>query len=433
MKQQISRRRFLSGSAAALAASTLTPSLLSASVGKANYPTGKAEQCIMIWLGGGMGQIDTFDPKGLGDSRKKTPGSYYPSIKTAVKGVEVCEHLPRTADLMDRIAIVRSVHHDVVDEHGAATNRMHTGRPTSGTIVYPSIGSIVAHEKQPRNSGIPPYVIIGYPNASRGPGFLGAQYDYLYLTETSAGPAGLTRPANITDQRQRRRRELLAGLRENYNARHGEEELVKAYDTTIGRAFDLAGPKFMDVFNLDQEPRTLRESYGGEFGQRCLLARRLCQAGVRFVEVSHNLNFINGTGWDVHNEGIVNQHGLIRELDHAFATLITDLEQHHMLEKTLIVISGEFGRPGRFDNGGGRGHHSKAFSVVLAGGGLQLGRAVGETDDIAEKILHTPVSIPDLFATICCALSIDPSTHLYAGDRPVPITDMGKPVAELFG
>lgn len=429
--RHLSRRDFLAASAA-VAGSGLAPSLLSAA-GKAKYPTGKAEQCIMIWLGGGMGQIDTFDPKGLGDPKKKTAGSYYPSIKTAVKGLEVCEHLRRTADVMDRIAVVRTVHHDVVDEHGAATNRMHTGRPTTGTIVYPSIGSIVAHEKRSADTGIPPYVIIGYPNASRGPGFLGAESDFLYLTETAAGPAGLTRPADITDERQAQRRQLLRGLRENYNDRHAGDKLVQAYDTTIGRAFDLAGPKFMSVFNLDQEPRTLRESYGGEFGQRCLLARRLCQAGVRFVEVSHNLNFINGTGWDVHNEGILNQHGLIQELDHALATLIADLEAHDMFDKTLIVISGEFGRPGRFDNGGGRGHWAKAFSVGLAGGGLQLGRAVGETDEIAEKILHTPVSVPDLFATICCALSIDPSKNLYAGDRPVPITDMGKPIAELFG
>ena len=432
MTHEMNRRGFLAASAAAVAGSAFAPSLAAAAT-KAKYPRGKAEQCIMIWLGGGMGQIDTFDPKGLGDPRKKVAGSYYPSIKTAVKGVEVCEHLRRTADVMDRFALMRTVWHDVVDEHGAATNRMHTGRPTAGTIVYPSLGSIVAHEKEPRGSGIPPYVLIGYPNVSRGPGFLPAQYDYLYLTDTSAGPAGLTRPADITPDRQQRRDHLLNELRAGYVAEHGDEKLIKAYDTTIGRAADLAGPKFMSVFNLDEEPRTLRESYGGEFGQRCLLARRLCQSGVRFVEVSHNLNFINGTGWDVHKTGILQQHGLIQEMDQALAVLVLDLEKQNMLDQTLIVVSSEFGRPAGFDAEGGRGHHSKAFTVVLAGGGLRLGRAVGETDEKAEKILHTPVSVPDLFATICCTLGIDPSKNLYAGDRPVPITDMGKPAAELFG
>ena len=431
MKVHLSRRQFLAASAAVTGSGFVSP--LASGAVKAKYPVGKAEQCIMIWLGGGMGQIDTFDPKGLGDPKKKVAGSYYPAIDTAVKGVQVCEHLRRSADLMDRIAIMRTVYHDVVDEHGAATNRMHTGRPTTGTIVYPSLGSIVAHEKESRGSGIPPYVLIGYPNASRGPGFLGANHDFLYLLETSAGPAGLTRPSDISDKREQQRRELLSSLRKDYAKRNEGHELVENYDTMIGRAADLAGPKFMSVFNLDEEPRTLRDAYGGEFGQRCLLARRLCQSGVRFVEVSHNLNFINGTGWDVHNEGILNQHGLIQELDQALAALILDLEKQGMFDQTLIVISGEFGRPARFDAGGGRGHHSKAFSVVLAGGGLQLGRAVGETDELAEKIVHTPVSVPDLFATICCSLGIDPSKNLYAGDRPVPITDMGKPVAELFG
>jgi uncharacterized protein (DUF1501 family) len=176
----------------------------------------------------------------------------------------------------------------------------------------------------------------------------------------------------------------------------------------------------------------LRNSYGDEFGQRCLLARRLVQRGVRFIEVSFNLNFINGTGWDTHNQGQENQHILIQQLDAALATLVADLEKNKLLDKTLIVVSTEFGRPAQFDGGGGRGHHPGSFTVALAGGGLKTGQAVGVTDEMGMKIVEQPISVPDLFATIHCALGINPHKNLYAGDRPVPVTDHGQPVREVF-
>jgi hypothetical protein len=391
---------------------------------------GKAEHVISIWLGGGMGQIDTFDPKRKGDPKKRLSGSYYDSIETAVPDVRVCEHLPKLAGLMDRVTAVRSVHHEVIDEHAAATNRMHTGRPISGTVTYPSLGSIIAHERGAASDGAPPYVLIGYPNVTRGPGFLGTRDSYLYLTDTSQGPAGLTRPDGITPQQQSRREKLLSVLKRN--ADPTTDQRLLDYDSTIEQSLKLSGPEFMRVFKLDREPADLRNRYGGEFGQRCLLSRRLVERGVRFIEVSHNLNFLNGIGWDVHNEGILNQHKLIQELDTAVAALIADLEVKRMLDKTLIVITTEFGRPPEFDSGGGRGHQGTAFSCVLAGGGLSHCGAWGETDEIAKKIDSNPVSVPDFFATICAAVGIDYHKNLYDGDRPVPITDMGQPIAELF-
>jgi Protein of unknown function (DUF1501) len=395
-------------------------------------PRGNAEHCIFIWLGGGAGQIDTWDPKQLGDPKAKKAGSYYPAIETEIPGVQVCEHLGRCAKILDRFVLVRSVHHEVIDEHAAAVNRMHTGRPTTGTIVYPSIGSIVAHQRGTAGEGVPAYVLIGYPNVTRGPGFLGAKHSYIYLTDTESGPAGLSRAAEISDARQERREELLAKVRQGFLNRHERDAFVKQYDATLGEALRLAGPQFKRIFQLDQEPGSLREAYGGEFGQRCLLSRRLVQAGVRFIEVSHNLNFLNGTGWDVHNDGILQQHALIQELDKALATLVLDLEEKKLLEKTLIVACGEFGRPASFDGGGGRGHHSKSFSVALAGGGLRTGQVIGQTDDLAMSIVSRPVSVPDLHATIHTALGINPREHLYAGERPVPITDGGAAIGELF-
>ena len=207
---------------------------------------------------------------------------------------------------------------------------------------------------------------------------------------------------------------------------------VAEYESAQTEALRLAGPSFLKHFDLKTEPAKLRESYGGEFGQRCLLARRLVEAGVRFIEVSHNLNFLNGTGWDVHNDGINNQHRLIQEMDTALSALILDLEKRKKLDTTLIVVGTEFGRPPEFDGGGGRGHQGTAFSLVLAGGGLRHRGAYGVTDELSKKIVADPVSIPDFHATVHWALGVDPARELMDGSRPVPVTDGGKPIRALF-
>ncbi len=430
------RRHFLRTSASAAVAGSvaaaLPPRLLAAPKEEARPVLGKAEHCIMIWLGGGSCHIDTWDPKRKGDPQAKKPGSYYDPIDTAIPGVQVCQHLPRCAAIFDRFNPIRTIHHEVIDEHAAATNRMHTGRPTSGTIVYPSIGSAVAHCRGPANENAPAYVLIGYPNVTRGPGFLGAADGYIYLTDVESGPAGFSRPAGLSNARVARRELLLEKMRKNFQQRGAGGRAIADYDATIGEALRLSSPEFTNVFQLDSEPAALRESYGGEFGQRCLVARRLIESGVRFIEVSHNLNFVNGTGWDTHNEGQLNQHVLIQELDGALSSLVLDLERRRLLDKTLVVVASEFGRPAKFDSGGGRGHYAKAFTVVLAGGGLRTGQAIGQTDELGMNILSRPVSVPDLHATIFAALGVDPHKTLHAGERPVPLTDGGQPITELF-
>ncbi len=435
---QQSRREFIRlaaggavGTAGLLPGPTLSPLAFGAD-DQPRFPRGKAESCIFIWLGGGACHIDTWDPKEKGDPKQKKPGSYYDPIPTAINDVSVCQHLSRVAPLLDRAAIIRSLHHNVFDEHAAATNMLHTGRPTSGTVIYPSIGSIVAHELGSSGDGVPAYVVMGYPNVTRGPGFLGAKSGYVYLTETDVGPNGLVRPPDVSDSRQARREAMLAKLRDRYLEKHAHDTTIENYTAVGVEGLRLAGPKFMNVFDLKREPAELRESYGDEFGQRCLLARRLVQSGVRFIEVSFNLNFVNGTGWDTHNEGQLKQHELIESLDRGLAALLQDLDKKKLLDRTLVVVATEFGRPPEFDGGGGRGHHSKAFSVLLAGGGLRSGQVIGETDDFGREITDRPVSVPDLHATIHCALGIDPAKELYEGERPVPITDRGKPVSELF-
>lgn len=397
----------------------------------AKMPKGKAEHCIFIWLGGGMSQVDTFDPKKRGNSRStpRVAGTDYDVVETSMKGVRYTEHLARSAKLAHHITAVRTVFHTVADEHALATNLVHTGRLISGTVIYPSIGSLVAHQRGALNENVPSYMLIGYPNVSRGPGYLGPRYGPVYLTDTQSGPAGFTPASGLSDTQLNRRQALLGKVAKDASS----DEALADYGIMQEQAHRWAGPSFMRNFKLDEEPAALREAYGGEFGQRCLLARRLIQSGVRFIEVSHNMNFINGTGWDTHFEGHQNQHVLIQELDYALSALIQDLESKKLLDKTLIAIGTEFGRPYEFDSRGGRGHQQTAFSLILAGGGLQHFGAYGTTDEEKGKVIEEhPVSIPDFHATIHAALGINPNKELHEAGRPVPITDGGKPIAAMF-
>jgi hypothetical protein len=427
------RRDFLKcGAAGAIAiGAPFNASSLGADSAAPERVRGKADACIFIWLGGGAAHVDTFDPKVRGDG-KKMPGSYYDAISTAIPGVQVCEHLKQTAPLLDRCILVRSLTHGISSEHGAATNLMHTGRRPSETILYPSIGSIVTHQLGVKSDAVPAYVVMGYPNIARDPGFLGPKYGYVYLTQIETGPNGLIRAPDVDAERQGRRESLLRAWQDEHARKHPRDESFRAQAAINEQGFRMAGPQFLNVFDLAREPQTLRAAYGGEFGQRCLLARRLVQAGVRFAEVSFNLNFLNGTGWDTHNDGQLKQHLLIKDLDQAFAALLLDLEKNRLLDTTLVVIATEFGRPPEFDSGGGRGHQSVAFTCVLAGGGLRTGRVVGQTDELGKTVVEKPVSVADFHATIHSALGINPGKDLYADDRPVPITDRGLPIREIF-
>jgi hypothetical protein len=424
----MSRRAFHQLGAGTAAALAISPGCA------AEPPTnrGRAQACVLLWMGGGMCHVDTLDPKRTGDPKANKAGSAYPSIPTAIPGVQVCRHLSRTARLLDHGVLLRSLSHPLKVDHADSTNLMKTGRTPSGTIVYPSLGSVVSQQRGRRDEHVPPYIVMGYPNVTRGPGFLGSQHGYLYLTDAESGPTGLKRPFDVGPARQSRRSELLNLLRTRALDRSGGEATTAGYDAAIADAHKLMRGSFARVFDLASEPDAIRERYGSPFGQRCLLARRLVESGVRFVEVAYDLNFKNGTGWDTHRHGQEQQHLLIEDLDQALSSLITDLELRGLLDETLIVVATEFGRPPEFDGQGGRGHQSAAFSAALFGGGLNTGQVVGATDDLGRKVVDRPIPVQDFHATILTALGIDPTTELYDGERPIPITDHGQAIRELF-
>lgn len=436
---RVSRRKFLSstlqagvGASVVSLGSGLLPSNLAAFTGANGKPKATADSIIFIWLAGGMCQVDTFDPKdAIGDGGSR-PGSYYKKISTASSQIQLCEHLPRMAKWMDRASLVRSMTHSFA-EHTAAVNFSHTGRPPSGTIIYPSLGSVISHEVGPLEEKAPAYVVLGQPMVPRGPGFLGGKYGYLYVLNTEEGPAGLQPAFGRTLQDHQRREALLGGLSESFYAKKASEPLVEAYEAVTRQGFGMMNEKFLSMFTVKNEPDSLKEAFGEEFGQRCLLSRKLVQGGVRFVECSFNLHFINGYGWDAHAFAQKRLHLVIEQLDRGLSMLLQDLDQNKLLDRTLVVLATEFGRPPEFDGQGGRGHQSKGYSILFAGGGVQGGKVIGRTDEIGGAVVDRPVTIPDLHATLYQALGIDLETHLAApGGRPVPITDFGNPVSELF-
>src|SRR6185295_11406212 len=275
----LTRRQFLKTTTALAAATGASGALPVFAEEEPKRVRGKADACIFIWLGGGCAQVDSFDPKGRGDGKKQA-GCYYDAIDTAIRGEKVCEHLKHTAPLLDRCVIVRSLTHEIVSEHGAATNLAHTGRKPSETILYPSIGSIVSYQLGPKLESMPSYVVMGYPNIARDPGFLGPKYGYVYLTQIETGPNGFVRPPDVDEQRQQRREQLLRSWQKDFKERNPGDKLIQAQAEVSDLGFRMAGPEFMSVFDLGREATSLREAYGSEFGQRCLLARRLVQAGV---------------------------------------------------------------------------------------------------------------------------------------------------------
>lgn len=388
---------------------------------------GPAKGVIQIFLPGGLAHQDSFDPKP--DAPLEYRGETT-AIPTALDGVQLGSHLARTAKIADRLCICRAVTHNEA-AHERGVHNVLTGVRPSPALVFPSLGSVVAHELGSRGA-LPPYVAIpNLPSTYAGPGYLSAAFAPFALGSDPAAKdfavRDLAPPKGVDAARFARRRELLDAMASAF--REGQRaDALEALRAFYEQAYALVGsPEARAAFDLEQEPAKLRDAYGRHAaGQRLLLARRLVEHGVRFVTVSYG-------SWDHHDKV---REGLARQLppfDQAFAALIGDLEQRGLLDQTLVLVTTEFGRTPKLNATGGRDHWPKVFSLVLAGGGFKRGYVHGASDATAGEPRDGALSIADWATTVYHQVGIVADKELMApGGRPVEIVDGGRVVRELL-
>jgi hypothetical protein len=405
-----------------------------------NAPAPRARSCILIWLDGGPSHLDTFDPKPQAPAEVR---GEFKSIPTSVPGVHVSELLPRTAEVMQHVAIIRSMT-SPLGEHNFGTHYLMTGYKPTPALEYPAHGAVVAHS-QSGAADLPPFIAV--PNMRVGganfkpEGYLPAATAPFEVGGDPSRPDFRVRDLDpftgMTDVRIERRREYLQAL-EGFRART-EQANSGPSDPVFEQAYRLmTSDSARKAFDLSQESDKVRNRYGRKtIGQSCLLARRLVESGVPFVTV-------NNPGWDTHENaytrlkegytGAVDPMGLVPSLDLAFSALVTDLAQRGRLDETLVVVMGEFGRTPKLNTAGGRDHWPRVFSVALAGAGIEGGQVVGESDAMGESPKDRPVTPSDLAATIFTLLGIDPKTTLHTPDgRPVHVAAEGEAIRELVG
>jgi uncharacterized protein (DUF1501 family) len=404
----VSRRGFLGGVAAGAAFAGL-----GAYAGELRK---QGRACILLWMSGGPSQFETFDPKPGAPNQGPTK-----AIATSVSGIQIAEHWPHTAAVMNDLAVIRSMT-SKEGNHGRATYLLHTSYPPSGGIVHPGFGSLVAQQIAPEEFDLPSFVSIS--GQSTGPSFLGVRYAPFVVTDPNQPPDNLAAP--VAKERLDRRLDLIKDL-EAPLARSGAGALVNDHRTLYEQTARLVNSPRTQAFDLGREPGRTREAYGrSAFGQGCLMARRLVEAGVTFVEVQSN-------GWDTHGNELPALKKLIPPVDQGMAALLTDLKARGMLERTLVIWMGEFGRTPRINLTAGRDHYPQAFNVALAGAGIHGGRVIGTTDKESAEVVERPVTVPDLFCTFYKALGINPRKENQSNvGRPLKIVEGGAAVEELF-
>jgi hypothetical protein len=372
--------------------------------------------CILLWMAGGPSQFETFDPKPGASTQGPTK-----AITTSVPGIQIAEHWTRTATVMNDLALIRSMT-SKEGNHGRATYLLHTSYQPSGGIVHPGFGSLVAQQLGSVEFDLPNFVSISGP--SIGPSFLGVRYAPFVVTDPNQPPDNLASP--VSKDRLNRRLDLMKEL-EAPLSRSGAGSLVKDHQTLYEQTAQMVLSPRTKAFRLDQEPERVRDAYGrSAFGQGCLMARRLIEAGVTVVEVQ-------SSGWDTHGNELASLKRLIPPVDQGTAALLSDLKARGLLEKTLVIWMGEFGRMPHINLTAGRDHYPQAFNVALAGAGVHGGRVIGATDKEGVEVAERPVSVPDLFCTFCKALGIDPRVENQSNvGRPLKIVETGKAVEEVF-
>ncbi len=432
------RRDFLKIGAAGLLGLGL-PDLLRLEAEAARQPGGakrrKANAVIMLWLGGGPATIDMWDlkpgaPEGIRGQFKQ--------IDTRAAGIKISEHLPKMAQVMDRATIVRSLHH-TIPSHGPATIFMQTGNKPTPAIQYPVLGSLTA-KLMPAARGVPSYVSFGEVRGRNGAaaGYLGTAYNP-FIVEGSPGGGkrgaanlrvrGIQLPNGFTLDELNSRDKLLRGFDSTFKEIDKSADLVDGFDAFHKQALEiLRSDKTKKAFNLDEEKPEVRQRYGTTpFGQGALAARRLVEAGVRFVTISLG-------GWDTHGRNFdALKTRLLPPVDTTLSALITDLADRGMLDSTIVYCAGEFGRTPKINKNAGRDHWARSMAVVLAGGGFKAGYAHGTTDANGMAPASEPVTPDDVSATLFHCLGINPHQELMTSTgRPMQLFREGKVVSKLL-
>ncbi len=418
--QQMTRRRFMGASLGTGVASFLglaNPQLLFGALGARRT----AESVILLWMAGGQSHIDTWDPK------PGTPtGGPFEAIETAAKGIQIAQHLPLIARQFKDVSLIRSLT-SREGSHERATYQMHTGYAPLGSFQHSTIGSVVAKMADTHGMDLPPYVSIGGDTWPAG--HLGRAYAAFRVGNPQEPTQNLDFHHGVDAQRFQKRLALLGQLDRQFASGRAGADVVKAYAEHYQAAYDLMRSRDVSAFDLSNEPQAVRARYGMTFfGQGCLLARRLVQKKVRFVEVSLG-------GWDTHNNNFETVERNCATLDQALSALIEDLRIKELLARTVVLLCSEFGRTPTINGNNGRDHWPRVWSAVIAGGGIVGGRIIGASTPDGAEVASDPVTVSGLHATLCKCLDLDAKAVHYAPDgRPIRVLQdaSGQPPAALF-
>ena len=380
-----------------------------------------AKRVIYLYMSGGMSHLDTFDPKPKGEWMGPTK-----QVRTKVDDLVVSDNLPLMARQADKLAVVNSLT-STQGAHKQGNYYMHTSYEIRSSIRHPAMGAWMQKFNGKTNPAIPANVMIGNDSSHPGAGFFESSLSPIMIRDPEGGLQNIKMHASLNDDRFDFHRDLAMQLDAPFVEKYDQKN-VRAYTDMYEDAVKLMRSKDLAAFDLSQEPDGLKERYGrNPFGQGCLLARRLVENGVNFVEVTLG-------GWDTHNSNFVNVPEKAETLDSALSTLLIDLERRGMLDDTLVVLATEFGRTPEINANEGRDHHPQAFTGLMAGGGIKGGQVYGKTDERGSKVVENAITVPDFNATIGYALGLPLDQVLYSPSmRPFTMAAKGKPMVDLFG
>lgn len=425
-KDSLNRRAFVSGAAKSFLGLGAMPFLSQMTFAAGGLQALDSEapckSVIYLYMSGGMSHLDTFDTKPGAETQGPVE-----SIKTNADGIRISEYFPNMADQMDKVAVINSMN-STQGAHAQGRYFMHTSYFMRGTIRHPDMGAWSSYHLDSLNSSLPANVKIGGNSAGLGGGFLESQYAALPIGNPNAGLQNSQLPKGVAESKFERRMARVEQMNRQFTKRYDTKQ-ARAYAQMYDEAVRLMKSEDLKAFDLTRESETTRQSYGSNpFGQACLLARRLVENGVRFIEVDYG-------GWDTHNDnfGNVQERGAV--LDQALAALLADLDSKGMLQQTMVVVATEFGRTPTIQvaRNNGRNHYPQAFSCLLAGGGIKGGFRYGKTDEEGREVIEDKVEIPNFNATIAQAMGIPLDEEVFSPSmRPFKVADKGAPIMDLF-